>query len=381
MATLRKRESGGRVRWQVRWRNGGGRGAPEVSESFDTHKDAVWFKGLVDVAGQRYPEGWIPRYGFIKTQDGVSLAEWLPRAVAARQRASDQVKAGYLSYIKHHVPTWLGAKMLTDVTREDIGLWIGELRAKKVRGGKPMSSKTISNVHGFVSSAFNDAVRDGLAVRNPCVAQLRSLERERRPEMTILTPEQVEAIAQAIHPHYAALVRFIYGTGCRFGEAIAMTPWQIDGKARTVRIDRAYKKSAGGGVELGPPKAGSQRTISVSTPLLQSIAPLLLARESDALVFTNIRGGRIQHGSFWRIWEKATKAAEVGHVRIHDLRHSHAAYLISKGIPLLAVSRRLGHATVSITGDVYGHLLPEVDLQVRTVLDAVPMERLPELPA
>ena len=66
MASIRRRESGGKTRWQVRWRQGG----QSKAETFDTEKKAVTFRGLVDANDQRYPEGWVPGVGFLKVAEG-----------------------------------------------------------------------------------------------------------------------------------------------------------------------------------------------------------------------------------------------------------------------------------------------------------------------
>ena len=81
-------------------------------------------------------------------------------------------------------------------------------------------------------------------------------------------------------------------------------------------------------------------------------------------VFTSPSGGRIVHGTSWqKIWEPAKTGAHFTFLarapRIHDLRHTHASWLIHEGVPLFTINRRLGHASASTTEQVYGHLVPQ----------------------
>lgn len=111
------------------------------------------------------------------------------------------------------------------------------------------------------------------------------------------------------------------------------------------------------------------------TPRLADIlASATYNKVAGDLVFVNKAGHRIQSGTFYNaVWDPARKRAEAAgfgkHPRVHDLRHSHAAVLLSGGQPVLSVSRRLGHASAAITSDLYGHLLPEVDVALMGLLD------------
>src|SRR5690606_39678910 len=92
-----------------------------------------------------------------------------------------------------------------------------------------------------------------------------------------------------------------------------------------------------------------------------SLAPLVAGKGRDDLVFTAVKGGPVRYRVFRSTWVKACAAAGLEGLRIHDLRHTHAAWLISAGVPLTAIQRRLGHASLAVTSDLYGHLMPAVD--------------------
>src|SRR5207244_74023 len=91
------------------------------------------------------------------------------------------------------------------------------------------------------------------------------------------------------------------------------------------------------------------------------LAGLVVDRDREALLFTAVMGGPVRTRNFRRVWLKACERAGLVGLRIHDLRHTHAAMLISAGRSLTAIQRRLGHSSIAITSDLYGHLREEVD--------------------
>ncbi|GAA2163170.1 site-specific integrase [Pedococcus bigeumensis] len=403
MASIRERNG----RFQVRWREHG----RAVAETFPTRVQARQFQGLVMAAGERYPEGWIPGTGFpagggptaagqgrgsatssfVGSAPTLSLAEWFERAVAARTTANDRSKQDMRRDFHRHVPAWLADTPVDRITREQAGLWVNQLRTQPRGGtgehaGQPVSTKTIHNVHGHVSGAMNDAVRDGLAQRNPFSGLLRGMPRTPAQEMVCLTPEEFVLLRRQFIEHYHPFLTFLYATGLRFGEITALGPEHFDLVHRTVRVDRAWKYDPVRHTYLGPPKtARAARTVTFNDGVAEMVTPLLDAARSrprtlgdPALVFVNTRGSRIQNGAFHaHQWNPAiTKAMDEGltqRPRLHDLRHSHASLMLAEGNSMYAVSRRLGHASITTTDARYSHLLPEMDEQMRSSLDRIPI--------
>lgn len=398
MASMRERNG----RWQVRWRQDG----RSRAETFPDRSQARRFRGLVIAAGERYPAGWVAGHGFVADRQpggpagppgtgssagAPTLAAWFDRAVAARTTANARSKADMRRDFRRYVPSWLAGIPVDRITREDAGLWVNQLRTQP-RGGpaarahQPVSAKTIHNVHGHLSGAMNDAVRDGLAPRNPFTGLLRGLPRAPAEEMVCLTPEEFRLLRGAFAPHYQPFVTFLYATGLRFGEITALGPEHFDLVHRTVRVARAWKFEPGRGAYLGSPKtARAARTVTLNDGVAQMVTPLVEAARTrprspgePALVFVNTLGDRIQNGSFHgRHWNPAvTAAVDAGltqRPRVHDLRHSHASLMLAEGNSMYAVSRRLGHASITTTDSRYSHLLPEMDEQMRSSLERVPL--------
>ena len=172
-----------------------------------------------------------------------------------------------------------------------------------------------------------------------------------------------------MHPHYQPLVVTLAGTGMRWGEAEAMLVSDVNLVTNAVSITKAAKWNATGRVrETGPTKTRkSRRSVTLPPQVIEALGPLL-DRPGDERLFTSPRGHQLNHRTFYDEWKRACEGAGLApRPRIHDLRHTHVAWLIAAGVPLPVIQARLGHESIQTTVDRYGHLLP--DLQ-RAAADA-----------
>ncbi|WP_406411126.1 site-specific integrase [Streptomyces halstedii] len=257
---------------------------------------------------------------------------------------------------------------------------------QKPKHGKPklrkMSPKTIKNLHGLLASILEEAVKaePPLRDRNPC--RLSKLPRtdddgtsaEDGEDIEFLEPQEVAAIISHMTRRSDQLLATVkYGTGLRWGELTALAPMcvlQADTAKAKVRVRRAWKKDGKGGYCIGTPKTKrSRRTLRVSPTVVAAVVELgLYQKGRDDLFWTNDTGARLHYSSFCDRWARAVKRAKAAgelpaekQPTPHDLRHSHAAVLLSQGRSLTYVQRRLGHESIKATSDTYGHLLPEAD--------------------
>jgi integrase len=179
-----------------------------------------------------------------------------------------------------------------------------------------------------------------------------------RVEMRIITPDEYAGVIDRVPDHYKPFVNFLAGTGCRWGEAVALQVRDV--QLPNVRLRRGLKWSPDNNRKVGATKTRrSNRTVALPRELHDEIRAACDGKASTDLVFTAPRGGSILHRTFWsRVWLPA-----VAHMdprpRIHDLRHSHASTLLAAGVPIHIVQLRLGHESIKTTVDTYGHLLPD----------------------
>jgi integrase len=391
MASLEKRETKSGTRWRIVWWQDGGR----QQQTYLTEAVALSFKAKVEAYGNQWPPGTDPREK--RLTGSLTFGTWAERAIERRTRATERTKADYRRDLQRHFAL-LADVPLESLSEDHISAW------ERDRHDAGLADKTIRNLHGFASSLLGDARRHRppLVDHNPFEDRLRSVAAVHVEEMTFLTPPEFETVLGYVREEYRDLIRLLFGTGLRFGEATALQIKDVElfGKRKTLTVTKAWKRTGTSSWEVGEPKTPrSRRTVSIGDELVDMLIPHVSGRRSDALLFPGPDGDRLPHIDVWkRGWAPAVaranvcaehyepqrdgrgsrprlpKACDCAGVlgktpRIHDLRHSHVAMLVSASIPLAVVSRRLGHSSINITMDRYGHLDPAVDDSVNAATD------------
>jgi len=302
-----------------------------------------------------------------------TLEQFLLAHIINLTGVTNGTRASYRGYIATHMGE-LGKIPLARLKRTHISKWINELSAKGLSG------KTIRNVHGFLSGALNEAVRQKLLPENPCAAMRMPTTSHKTREMVFLSREEFADLYSRIDPHYQPLVLTLVGTGMRFGEATALMVGDVDLKHSSLRVKQAWKMTGTSTRELGAPKSKrSIRTIPLAPEVRAALEPLC-AKPHNQFVFTNHQGKPINASTFreqtWlpavqdfagdEVEVRATKwnsqrrvvisQGEGKHPRIHDLRHNFVSWGIQANIPLPVLQRTLGHESITTTIDRYGHL-------------------------
>lgn len=248
------------------------------------------------------------------------------------------------------------------ITADDIRRAVNQL-------GDTYSHKSMQNQRGLLSGVLSRAVDLGHLPKNPVKGiRLPRGQEADRVEMRIITPAEFADLIDHIPAHYRPFVRFLYGTGCRWGEAVALQVQDV--ALPNVRIRRALKWTPDGPRIVGATKTKrSNRTVVVGDVMLEDLREACEGKAGTALVFTAPRGGGILHRTFWsRAWLPAVNNM-TPRPRIHDLRHSHASVLLAAGVPIHVVQARLGHESIQTTVNTYSHLLPDAQVAAAAAAD------------
>lgn len=378
MATIRKRANKqGSPSWQVRWWQLDG---SQASETFTTEEQAKRFRGLVDAAGQAAPEGWIRGHGFAEAKDSEwTVRTWCESAIDVRAGITDQTRTAYRWQLKHLGD--LADIGLGELSRADVSRWVNSL---------DLAPKSVANLHGLLSSCLRDAARDGHIRLNPAEGlRLPARHGPDSHEIVALTTDEIDLIAANVGEQYKALVATLAGTGMRQAEAYGLQVRHVQLARRRIAVTQALQRAPGGSIIGAPKTRRSVRSISITSKLAEQLRGIVSGRDPEDYVFTTPSGARIHPPRFRsHVWAPAVAAARrcenhkdatapcgcKGTLRvnpnIHDLRHSHASYLIAAGVPLVKIQRRLGHESIQTTVDTYGHLLPDSDDEVIAALEA-----------
>jgi integrase len=310
----------------------GGRTGRQTSTTFTDPKEAERFRALVDALG---PAEALAKAGIADTKPAVSqltVTEYVTRHIDNLTGVTRRCISDYKSYLRNDIAPAFGHLPLSKLTRADLAAWVNEM------AGAGASQKTMNNKYGFLAGVLNQAVRDGDLPFNPCEG-VRVPRTEQR-EMVFLTNDEFRILKAEFSEHYQPFVEFLVSSGCRFNEAAALKPSDVDLEAGTVRISRAWKRD-GTYYEIGPPKTPkSRRTINVPKRVLEQLD------YSGEWLFTTTKGGPIRLTT-WRanVWYKSLAKAQAvdpknpdkpvltKSPRIHDLRHTCASWLIQGETP------------------------------------------------
>jgi integrase len=270
----------------------------------------------------------------------------------------DKVRAG--TFKPYEAITRLHIKPTSGSTRLDKlnALQLESLYCQKLKAG--LSARRVRYIHVTIRKALKDAVRLKLLSRN--VADSATPPRPVKQEITPLTQEQMRALLDAARgDNLEALYVLAITTGMRQGELLGLQWQDLDLDAGTLRVNRSVYDGV-----ISPPKTtAGRRTIRLSKLTIAALRQhrLNMARQRmSEWVFPNSRGATINHQNLHnRSWKPLLKRAGLPHsTRFHDLRHSCISLLLSRGVPVKVVSGLAGHADVSITLPVYGHVMPNM---------------------
>jgi integrase len=162
-------------------------------------------------------------------------------------------------------------------------------------------------------------------------------------------------------------------TGMRWGELAGLRTDRLNLLRKQVQVSEILVE-VDGRHSFGPPKTKeSRRTIALNAKLVEALAEHLRLFPPNVhvgLVFTGPNGSPLRRSNFARrVWRPACKRVGLDGVSFHSLRHTAATLMIAGGADAKKVQRRLGHANIRMTYDLYGHLLPEADEEVAAGLD------------
>jgi integrase len=312
---------------------------------------------------------------------GEYLQRWLEDY--AKGNTAPRTYERYEQIVRQHLIPALGAIPLARLRPQHIQACYSEARQAGRIDGKDggLSAQTVLHHHRVLREALHHAVRWQLLARNP--ADAVEAPRPPRHEMRVLTPDGVQRLLAACEDSELYAIVFVaVATGLREGEILALRWSDVDLHGSSAHVTRTLQYVSGRGLLFREPKTSrSRRRVSLSR---ETVAVLSEHRrrqlerrlalgpgyEDQNLVFVGSAGKPIPPYSVSQRFATLVKAAGIGPLRFHDLRHTSATLMLSAGVHPKIVSERLGHSGVAITLDTYSHVLPGLQEEAANLLDA-----------
>jgi integrase len=283
---------------------------------------------------------------------------WLESAAGSLKASTVRF---YHANFKQHVLPILGSRQVTSLRRQDCRELITICRAKGLR---------VATVRGIVralSTVLTQAVEDDLLTGNPALRLGKHLRQgdEAKREIQPLTREEAMVLLTVAGDHFLPwqpLLLCALRTGMRQGELLALRWADVDFSGRCIAVNQNLVRGI-----LTTPKSHQRRRVDMSSQLAAGLTALRArqreqalkdGKQSPELVFPSADGTLLDDANVRHMFYRILEKADVRRVRFHDLRHTFASWLIQQGESLPYVRDQLGHKSIAITVDVYGHLVP-----------------------
>lgn len=278
-----------------------------------------------------------------------------------RHQVAPSAALSYWTVAKHHIVPTLGSKKLVNLTSADID----RLLSAKLDSG--LSVSTVRRIRSVLGQAIDQGIRWGSVNRN--VVRLTRPPKEQRREGRTLTYEQARRLLKELEGHrHEALYSLMLSTGLRRGEALGLQWRDFDGAGRVISVRRQLKREGGSLVTADTKTARSRRSVNLPRGLVQLLVEHRNRQEEErdvmdelwtdtGFIFTTNFGTPIDPRNLNREFATICQRAGLEHWHPHELRHSAASLMLASGVKLQVVSEVLGHASIRMTADVYGHIL------------------------
>lgn len=263
--------------------------------------------------------------------------------------------------IEAHVLPYFRDKPMNSITPSDIIQWQNAIREKGY------AETYLRMIQNQITALFTHAGSIYNLSNNPC-KKVKKMGKPDADKLDFWTKEEYDRFIATIpkDTKYYVLFETLFWTGCRVGELLALFKEDIDFKNQKIRISKTYYRVNGQDVITSPKTQESNRVIDIPeflTEELKEYTDRLYGLPGNARIFP-IVAEAVQH-----MMKKHIQEAGVKKIRVHDLRHSHVAYLIHMGVEPLLIKERLGHKDIRITLNTYGHLYPNQQRKIADLLD------------
>ncbi|KIR02743.1 hypothetical protein P261_01558 [Lachnospiraceae bacterium TWA4] len=263
--------------------------------------------------------------------------------------------------IKKHLIPYFGRKRMNEITPADVIQWQNLIHEQNY-------SKTYERmIQNQLNALMNHAQRIYNLQNNPC-KKVKRMGKSDADKLEFWTKAEYDKFISSIEVGSEDYLIFeiLFWTGIREGELLALTPLDFDMSKKLLYITKTYHRIGGMDITDTPKTDSSVRVINIPDFLIREVEEYISNQydfPKDERLFPIV--ARTLQVRFKR-YQKKSHCKEI---RVHDLRHSHVAYLIHQGVEPLIIKERLGHKDIKITLNTYGHLYPTKQKSVADMLN------------
>jgi integrase len=318
-----------------------------------------------------------------KTTLAAYLATWLEHV---RTQVSPRSHERYTELAQKNIVPLLGGVVLSRLQSATISQAYAKALVNGRRsGGGGLAPRTVHHMHRILHQALQQAVRWQILARNPADA-VKPPKVERTALETYDVTQTAELLDGMRNTRMFMPVTLAVLCGLRRGEIAALRWRAVDLiNAQISVVESAEQTEAG--VRYKEPKSGRARTVALSETMIEELRAHRLAQtqellrlgvriSDDTFVVAQVDGSPLQPRSITHEWVRLICRTALPRVRFHDLRHAHATHLLASGVHPKVASERLGHSKVGITLDLYSHVLPGMQADAASRVDATLREAL-----
>ncbi len=292
---------------------------------------------------------------------GEYASVWLETQIKPFRRPTTYER--YKDLLDRYILPEFGKKPLDRIRRNEVrGFLLGLLNTSG------LAFKTVELIKDVISGPYSFAIDEDLIQHNPCAGVLKRVghgQKKGARSFDVYSPDETALYletARKREPDYYPLLLLLFRTGMRLGEAVGLKWTDVDWNGRFIMVRRSSRRQI-----VGETKTGRVRRVDMTDQLLGVIKSWEVMKKREALssgramsdfIFSDRAGGPLSQNTLRNAFKRTARRAGLREIRVHDARHTYASHLLSAGAPVTYVKEQLGHSSITMTVDRYGHYIP-----------------------
>ena len=298
---------------------------------------------------------------------------WLEDYIKQTKRQTTYQR--YASLYKNHIKSQISKVPINKLKRGQIRNALLKIRKKD------LAKSTVSAARNEIGGVLEYAIEDELIRNNHAAGILKKLgldDRNRRKAVQPMIPDEINLFLATCKKYEGKWYPFFlcaFRTGMRLGELLALQWDDVDWNGEFIHVQRSFRNG-----RITDTKTGRSRRVDMSDQLRIELKALYRNRKEEGLksgkgspeeIIFHTKGQYTSQNTIRNIWKRLLRKAGLMDRRLHDIRHTYASLLLSNGESPVYVKEQLGHSSIQMTVDIYGHLIPNSNRGAVNRLDTI----------